>query len=253
MPSQMACLDIVLALQSPRETTVSGLLETYNLTAENILSALDTLNNILNEWGVSLDPEIGSGSLDDVRVLRRTNDDSVTSLITDEILRGEGQSIEFKQTLCFDVKKHLVGGKDVKECYSDKVVLSTLKTVAGFLNGSGGVLLVGVSDDGELYSIEKEFGLACPKGNITVDGWELTFRGLIERYFLEGSMVQPYVDIAFSTINECVVARINVGRREKLTFMNFEGTERLYVRVGNRTQSVAISQIEDFFDLGRRN
>jgi hypothetical protein len=69
----------------------------------------------------------------------------------DEILnlirRGEGKSIEFKQTF----------EKDIKNNQKNKALIkSALKNVAGFLNADGGVLLIGVADNGQITGIEED-------------------------------------------------------------------------------------------------
>jgi hypothetical protein len=61
--------------------------------------------------------------------------------------QGESKYIEFKETLSLDVKKQ------TKEKY---IELSALKTIVAFLNTNGGVLLVGVSDDGKIPGVDAE-------------------------------------------------------------------------------------------------
>ena len=72
-----------------------------------------------------------------------TDVDRVYSLIRE----GETKHIEFKQTLSLDVKKK------TKEKY---IETSALKTVVAFLNTEGGVLLIGVSDYGEITGVDTE-------------------------------------------------------------------------------------------------
>lgn len=63
------------------------------------------------------------------------------------IEQGESKTVEFKETLSWDVRKQS------KEAY---VEVSALKTIVGFLNSDGGTLFIGVSDDGEIKGIETE-------------------------------------------------------------------------------------------------
>jgi hypothetical protein len=60
---------------------------------------------------------------------------------------GESATVEFKETFGLDVKK------GTKEKY---IELSALKTVVAFLNTAGGVLLVGVTDGGDICGIQDE-------------------------------------------------------------------------------------------------
>jgi len=63
------------------------------------------------------------------------------------IREGESKHIEFKETLSLDVKKQ------TKEKY---IETSALKTVVAFLNTEGGVLIIGVSDEGKTTGINDE-------------------------------------------------------------------------------------------------
>jgi hypothetical protein len=65
------------------------------------------------------------------------------------IRKGESKKIEFKQTLSLDIKKKI----DTKAKYLEK---SVLKTIAAFLNTEGGAVLVGVTDEGNIYGLHKE-------------------------------------------------------------------------------------------------
>jgi hypothetical protein len=170
-----------------------------------------------------------------------------------EIGEGEGQRVEFKQTLGMDVKKNELGGRPVEECFSDEVVLSALKTIAGFLNSDGGTLLIGVKNDDTLSSIEREFVCTCPKDNQSIDGWELRLRSLVEQYFVDGALIQPYVQVGFADVGGAKVARILVGARNKLSFISKAGVDSLYLRVSNRTQIIPFREIEEFFDMAKRN
>jgi len=70
-------------------------------------------------------------------------EDKVANMVSD----GESDTVEFKQTLSLDVKKQ------TKEKYIEN---SVLKTIAGFLNSKGGVLLIGVSDNCKILGISAE-------------------------------------------------------------------------------------------------
>ncbi len=59
--------------------------------------------------------------------------------ITDVIAAGESSSVEFKSTSRINL---FTGERD------DKIELAIARTVAGFLNGDGGILVIGVDDNG---------------------------------------------------------------------------------------------------------
>ena len=62
---------------------------------------------------------------------------------------GESKTLEFKETLSLDVRK------GSREKYIEE---AALKTIVAFLNTDGGVLLVGVDDDGGIPGLGREIG-----------------------------------------------------------------------------------------------
>jgi predicted HTH transcriptional regulator len=53
----------------------------------------------------------------------------------------------------------------MKETLKNEVVT----TISAFMNSAGGILLIGVQDDGSVYGLEKDFKAAGRKGDL--DGW----------------------------------------------------------------------------------
>jgi hypothetical protein len=64
------------------------------------------------------------------------------------IKRGESKTLEFKSTLRWSLKESRQDNKGVTH--------AALKTIAAFLNGEGGDLLIGVADDGSVVGIEHD-------------------------------------------------------------------------------------------------
>src|SRR6185503_20067734 len=61
--------------------------------------------------------------------------------------RGESEAVEFKSTLRTNLH---TGNKD------PRMELSVRKTLAGFLNTNGGMLVIGISDDGTPVGIQSD-------------------------------------------------------------------------------------------------
>ncbi len=101
----------------------------------------------------------------------------VEALIIEEILKlDEGERLEFKESLLWDVNKD-ERSKDLEEVI--------IKEVAAFINTSGGVILIGVTDDKKPVGLEKDF--SCLKRRPDRDGWEQHLINLIKRDLLEGA------------------------------------------------------------------
>ena len=75
------------------------------------------------------------------------------------IEKGESFDLEFKSTIRLNLK---TGEKDKR---MEKAVL---KTLVAFLNGDGGTLLVGVSDDGEILGVDVDTFDSCDKMNLHI-------------------------------------------------------------------------------------
>ncbi|CAN5478722.1 hypothetical protein BH20ACI3_BH20ACI3_02150 [soil metagenome] len=136
------------------------------------------------------------------------------------IAQGEGPQLEFKETLEAD---------NVTRKSFPSLVVSTLKTIAAFLNTDGGTLLIGATDSGEIKGLELDFKL-CKKAN--VDSFALKLRDLFKN-----RLKAPFgnIELAFEPFPEGDVCRIDVKPYAGVTFL--DGKD-LYVRDGNRTEKL---------------
>lgn len=140
------------------------------------------------------------------------------------IAGGESARVEFKQTARVNLATK----------QSDKVIeLMVIKSVAGFMNGHGGTLLLGVVDIGEVFGIEKDVKTLGSKQ--TRDGFELWLTGLLDNML--GPTATSNVSITFEEFAEGTVCRIDVERGKKPTFVRGgKGEADLYVRLNNSTR-----------------
>ena len=116
----------------------------------------------------------------------------------------------------------------------DQVIeLMVIKSVAGFMNGHGGTLLLGVTDAGEVFGIEKDMKTLGSKQNR--DGFELWLTGLLDNML--GPTATSNVTISFEEFPEGTVCRVDVERGKKPTFVRGgKGEADLYVRLNNSTR-----------------
>ncbi|WP_082670098.1 DUF3320 domain-containing protein [Sphingomonas sanguinis] len=150
------------------------------------------------------------------------------------IATGESERLEFKETLRWDVVNNTLNKK-----LEDVVV----KTIAGFANGAGGTLLVGVADDGTVKGLERDY--ACLGGNR--DKLELHLTNLLGKHF--GSAFRAArIGVTFPQHEGVDVCRIEVGPAVEAQFVSLPDrggtvTERFFVRSGNSTQELTPSQM----------
>lgn len=152
--------------------------------------------------------------------------------LADFLSKGEDEHLEFKETLRFDVNKNLVS-KDLEK--------ASVKTVAGFLNGNGGVLLIGVNDKGEVSGLLRDYQTLRKPGR---DGFMNYLTVILKDAF--GSKALGRVNILFEKKDNQDVCVVNVMGAEGPVFLKSEGREEFFVRSGNGTHPLSMSEAESY-------
>jgi len=135
------------------------------------------------------------------------------------ILIGENEKLEMKSTLRYDLRQNIVN-KNLEYVIA--------KTVSAFLNSEGGILIIGVDDNGNALGLEKDIETFAKKD---VDGFELHLRNIIKKHL--GSNFEKHLKITFPTIDEKTICKVKILKSGKPVFANFEGKDSFYVRNGN--------------------
>lgn len=148
--------------------------------------------------------------------------------IAELIAGGETGAVEFKSTL----RTNLHTGQP-----DEKMHLSALKTITGFLNAKGGTLLIGVSDNGEVLGLEAD---SFPNE----DKMGLHLVNLIKDRI--GDVFLPYIHPHFEDQDDGRILTIRCERGPKAAFLK-DGTQmRFFVRGGNATTELMGSSITDY-------
>ena len=154
---------------------------------------------------------------------------SVQQTSTKEIIElGEDNEIEFKSTLRWNLKSERKDGK---------ITFAILKTLAAFLNSSGGTLIVGVADDGEILGLENDrfenedkillFLTSKIKSNI-------------------GTLYLEHISYHLEKINNKSILRIDVTRGNKPCYITDENLEYFFVRTGPSTTNLPLSKVYEY-------
>ena len=156
------------------------------------------------------------------------------------IKQGENSSCEFKETLrfCLNQQKKM-----------DYVEESVLKTIAAFLNTSGGDLFIGVNDDKEIMGLDKDYQTFKEKDQDR-DGFNKHLDNLIGKTFTNS--IYPLLNIKIYEKDGLDFCRINV--KPKLgngIFVTFKGVEHFFIRRTGSTQSLTKKETIDY--LNNRN
>lgn len=153
--------------------------------------------------------------------------------LSEIIKKGEGKFIEFKQTLRWDARNKQIH-KDLERAIA--------KTIVGFLNNDGGTLLIGVDDNGKITGLEDDYK-TLPKKNR--DGFENHFTLIIKTMI--GMKFRGYINIRFVEEFGKDVAIIDVEPSHKPAYLQAgEGKEEFFVRAGNSTQPLTMSEAEEY-------
>lgn len=143
---------------------------------------------------------------------------------------GEGVSVEFKSTLRINLH---TGKKD------PRIELSVLKTIAAFVNSNGGLLIIGVADDGSPVGIEAD-------NFASEDKMYLHLVNLLNNRLGPHHMI--YIHPRFDDYQEDRVMVVECLRGKSPVFVKDGPLERFYVRTGAATTELSGSQMQDFIN-----
>ena len=153
---------------------------------------------------------------------------SASVSIAELIANGETGAVEFKSTL----RTNLHTGQ-----VDDKIELSALKTIAGFLNSKGGSLLIGVADGGELLGLTSD-------GFANDDKLALHLVNLVKDRI--GEVFLPYVHPHFQDQNGARVLAVSCEKGPKPAFVKDGSLQRFFVRGGNATAELSGASVTDY-------
>jgi Putative DNA-binding domain len=237
------------------ETSIAELATILDVAEkESVLGKAQAVQRFCDEFKLLLTPSLTQrGDLSTPRLLRSEVEGPVTlESVRDEISKGETELCEFKASFQYDFERAKRDPKaTVSDLKAEKVMYAALRTIAAFLNSSGGTLYIGVHDKGEILGLEYDFQL-LPQGMRNLDGWQLTIRDQIADRFREGANINDYIRITFVPIDDKWIARIEVAARKRLSFLRSQKAFALYRRQGNRTAEIHVEELEDFL-ASRRN
>ena len=143
---------------------------------------------------------------------------------------GEHKTLEFKSSLRWDRRENRVN-RDL-----EKVVT---KTLAGFLNGKGGVLLIGVDDAGTPVGIADDYGTIKKQDR---DGFELHFRQIVISGLGEAASAS-FITTTFHEVDGQDICQVTVAPSDHPIYVEEQrGTSLFYLRIGNATKSLPVNE-----------
>ncbi len=156
-----------------------------------------------------------------VHSFRRLDPMVVASIIAD----GESERIEFKSTLRLNLHTEK-NGKEIEN--------ASLKTIAAYLNSNGGMLFIGVRDDGSILGVGAD-------GFPSDDRFLLHLKNLVRDYI--GIQFARYLEISLHELDGQKVCAVQCLPSREPVFFRRDNQEYFYVRVGPSTQPLSPSQL----------
>jgi len=150
------------------------------------------------------------------------------------ILKGESSRIEFKSSIRWDYSTQSVN-RGLQE--------AIVKTIAGMLNSDGGILIIGVSDNGDILGVEKDIE-SLPKRNL--DGFELALMDMIQAYI--GLEYSQYLKFRFEEFDGKTVCALFIDKSPKPVFFQKGDDNKFWVRTGNSTRSLDVKATTNYIE-----
>lgn len=150
------------------------------------------------------------------------------------VTRGEGNQVEFKPCLLYNFKSQKAG-------ISIKYIIA--KTICSFLNSNGGLLFIGIKDDGTIQGLENDFSLtneSNPK-----DFFQKEFDDMIFQFLSIGvvsNIKADFIELEGITIFAVMVYPIF----ERTIFLKSQGAKEFWIRM--QTSSRQIIEIEEIIN-----
>ncbi|MDY9925426.1 ATP-binding protein [Methanosarcina sp.] len=149
--------------------------------------------------------------------------------ILELIRRGESKKLEFKSTL----RTNLISGKP-----DWNIEHAVLKTIVAYLNTDGGILLVGVSNSGEVLGIKND-------GFPNEDRFLLHFKQLIKQHI--GLNYASMIEYTLVPVNGRNILEIDCKKSDEAVFLKPDrNDEEFYIRIGPSSERLTGSKLIEY-------
>ncbi len=137
---------------------------------------------------------------------------------------GESDRVEFKSSVRWDHRL-----EKLNKALEHVVV----KTLAGFMNGSGGILLLGVDDDGRVVGVQKDYPTLKKPGP---DGYEQHLMHLISTQ-LRADLCD-LVHVGFHVVEGKDICMVTVSPSARPVYVHNGDLAKYFLRTGNATREL---------------
>ncbi|MEZ5175284.1 MAG: ATP-binding protein [Acidimicrobiia bacterium] len=148
---------------------------------------------------------------------------------------GESASVEFKSTARWNLHT---------QTRDERMELAIARTVAGFLNAEGGLLVIGVDDDGSPVGLANDLALMKEPDH---DRFELWLNDYLQETL--GKPALASVSTRFEPAGDEHVVVVRVEPSDRPVFLDEPGGQRtadFYVRMGNSTRKLLTDEFAEY-------
>lgn len=142
---------------------------------------------------------------------------SIPSLIKS----GENEFVEFKSSLRYDYRQ-IKTNKNLEEII--------LKSIVGFFNAKGGILIIGVDDNGGILGLANDYITLKHKNK---DGFQQKIIQLVSNAF--GKSMCSFIHTSFHIIDNKEICMVLIEPSKQPTYLRKEDRTLFYLRTGNVT------------------
>ncbi|TLX76089.1 transporter substrate-binding domain-containing protein [Labilibacter sediminis] len=146
--------------------------------------------------------------------------------------KGENDLIEFKSSMRWDYRQ---------EKPNKALEMVIVKTISAFLNTEGGMLFIGVDDDGNTLGLEPDYNSYSKKSR---DGFLLGLTNLINQHL--GKRIHQFLNINIISINEKDVCIVNIDKGDKPVFIGKSDKEEFYIRTSASSQPLSMREAYEY-------
>jgi len=171
------------------------------------------------------------------RIVKQTKEQiRIKSLIES----GESSLVEFKSSLryCLFQKKP-----------DKKIEHSSMKTIAAFINSSGGTLLLGVDDEKNTLGLENDFS-TLKKSSDKIDEFQKHLDNLIENYLTNSAF--SFLKILFHELDEGLICEVqvkpNMTKHIILQNMADKRKEEFFIRRSASTIALSPTEMLEYIE-----
>jgi ATP-dependent Lon protease len=182
---------------------------------------------------ISVEEEAGDGPANSTPQSRAAEREALS--VEDLMEHGESRTVEFKSSARWNLHR---GDRD------QAIEREIVKAVAGFMNGRGGTLLIGVNDNHEAVGLENDYKLTRKGNRAPRDSFENWLTDLFDTSI--GKAALANVSVTFEQVDGYDVCRVDVAPCRKPVYALGKQTKDFFVRLNNGTRSLDVEEAFDY-------